>query len=188
MSHLFSSLSDQKMRGPKDLGMRICIIGRSSSGKSSLANRLGSKLKIPVYHLDQLAHLPHTNWQRRPNPELIAAHDKIIQTDKWIIEGNYSCCMPQRFQRATFVIWLDPPVLGCLWRYIRRSLRRAPERVGGLVGAKGEFSFSLVRFTLFQYPKNRVKYKKLLTKGPPFLILSSLRCLNRLYKELGLIL
>lgn len=35
------------------LDNRICIIGCSNSGKSTLANALANKLNISVYHLDQ---------------------------------------------------------------------------------------------------------------------------------------
>ena len=93
------------------LGNKICIIGCSSSGKSTLADKLANKLSIPVTHLDFLAHYPNTNWQRRPDSELIAEHNKILQTEQWIIEGNYSVCMKERFSNASSIIWIDANVI-----------------------------------------------------------------------------
>lgn len=43
------------------LGPRICIIGPSSSGKSTLATLIGQKTNRKVVHLDQLAHEPNTD-------------------------------------------------------------------------------------------------------------------------------
>src|SRR5882762_504368 len=99
------------------LGVRVCIIGPSNSGKSTLAERLACKLGTEAIHLDQLAHVPHTNWQRRSDQDLISEHDEVIASDKWVIDGNYRVCMQQRFERATAVIWLDPPLIGFLYRY-----------------------------------------------------------------------
>lgn len=97
------------------LGSRICIIGPSNSGKSTLALALGKTLGIPTHHLDQLAHLPHTNWHRRPDADFVHAHDEIIRKESWVVDGNYSLCMPQRFDRSAGVIWLDPPLGGAMY-------------------------------------------------------------------------
>lgn len=162
------------------LGSRICIIGPSNSGKSTLAVWLAGRLGVPAVHLDQLAHVPNSAWQRRPDADFISAHDQVIAEDSWIIEGNYSICMPQRFARATTVIWLDPPRLGCLWRYVLRSLWSSVDRPGGLDGAKHEFSWGLVKFTWVQYPKNKLKYQKILKDFPGQMIhIHSMRALNR---------
>src|SRR5579871_6051214 len=111
------------------LGSRICIFGPSNSGKSTLAATLGQRLSIDVIHLDQLHHLPHTDWQPRPNGEFHALHDAAIQQENWIIEGNYSSCIPQRLARATGLILLDISTGRSLFRYLRRTLLET-ERIG----------------------------------------------------------
>ncbi len=148
------------------LGKRICIIGPSSSGKSTLATALAHRLAIPVFHLDQLAHIPHSNWVRRPNEAFRADHERLLAAENWVIEGNYSFLMPERFTRATSVIWLDPPLSGTLFRYIRRCWKQETARPGRLQGAQREFSWKLIRYTLLSYPKNRVKYRQLLEQYP----------------------
>jgi hypothetical protein len=61
------------------LGERIVILGPSNAGKSTLAVALSEKLGIPAVHLDQLHHLPDTNWQPRPEAEFAALHDAILE-------------------------------------------------------------------------------------------------------------
>ena len=72
-----------------DLGNRICIIGLSSSGKSTLAQALGKKLNLNILHLDQIAHIPNTDWAPRDKALMTADHQAFLtdHTD-WVIEGN----------------------------------------------------------------------------------------------------
>lgn len=149
-----------------NLGKRICIIGPSNSGKSTLALKLGRLLDFPVCHLDQIAHKPHSDWVRVPNEDFILAHDAIISGGRWIVDGNYSISMPQRFERADSVIWIDPSLWGCMARYVVRSVCEGPDRAGALDGAKKEFGFGLIKFTFFTYPKNRKKYEEILLRYP----------------------
>jgi GTPase SAR1 family protein len=164
----------------KHLGSRICIIGLSNSGKSTLAVRLGRKTSLPVYHLDQMAHIPFTNWQRKTDEAFVREHDRLIEGESWIIEGNYRICMPQRFDRATGVVWLDPPIPGSVWRYMARCLRRDQTRPGRLEGATGEFNLRHIGYMLFVYPKNRERYKAFLeNRTLSILHLRSMSELNR---------
>ncbi len=168
------------------LGQRICIIGPSSSGKSTLAQHLSKAWGLPVHHLDLIAHIPGTNWVRGPVSEFIATHDEIIKSEEWIIDGNYSDCMPQRFRHADTVIWLDPPLWGTIWRYIRRSLKNDPARPGKLQGARRELSIHLIKYTLVNYPRNRAKYRQMMAQTPRLkvIIIKSMDDLNlRFYNQ-----
>lgn len=82
-----------------ELGERICILGPSNSGKSTLADAIARKRGLPAIHLDRLYHLPHTNWQPRPGEAFVALHDQAIADERWVIDGNYTKCMPQRLQQ-----------------------------------------------------------------------------------------
>lgn len=165
------------------LGNRICIIGCSSSGKSTLAMKLSKKLGLPVTPLDHLAHYPDSDWIRRPDAEFIVEHQKAIIQEKWIVEGNYSICMQERFARATGIIWIDPNVLGAVFRYIKRSFFPGKSRVGKLPGAKKEFSYWLLKHILINYPKNRVHYERLLTScSVPIIKIKTMRALNKLFE------
>lgn len=175
--------------GLNHLGKRICIIGPSNSGKSTLAVSLAQKNGGVVCHLDQLAHKENTNWERRPEKDFLDDHDRVIQGDRWIIEGNYSLCMPQRLARATAVIWLDPPLLGCLWRYIKRSFQNDALRAGNLEGAQGQFSLGLVKYTFVNYPQNKKKYAEFTENcEKPVIKIHSFAELNKKYKDWGLVI
>lgn len=170
------------------LGNRICIIGCSNSGKSTLADALSKKLNIHAYHLDQYAHLQNSNWQRQSDEMLIAEHSKILKMNSWIIEGNYSVCMKSRFDSATSVIWLDPNVFSSIFRYLLRSIENDKNRPGRLAGAEKDFSFWLIKWMLFNYPKNRLKYQKLLEsrKDLPVLEIKSMSLLKAYYRFWGI--
>jgi adenylate kinase family enzyme len=72
-----------------DLGDRICILGPSNSGKSTLANAIARKRGLEAVHLDVLHHLPNTDWEPRSRDEFIALHDAAIAGERWVMDGNY---------------------------------------------------------------------------------------------------
>jgi adenylate kinase family enzyme len=141
---------------------RICIIGPSSSGKSTLAEKLGKKLNYPVLHMDKIAHIPNTDWQRCPIEETVRKHDEFVKQSNWIIEGNYTKMIPQRFARADMVIFHKFNRFGCLWRYICRTLRNDKNRAGILDGGTERLKWSMMKYILFDAPKRNKKYEKLL--------------------------
>jgi adenylate kinase family enzyme len=163
------------------LGKRICIIGCSNSGKSTLADSLSSKLNIPVHHLDQYAYLANSKWKRQSDEILVTKHNEIINQDSWVIDGNYNICMAPRFDLASSIIWLDPSVSSSVFRYVLRSIKNDPNRPGRLAGARREFSFWLIKWIIFNYPKNRLKYSKLI-KARPNLLTLNIRSLAELKK------
>lgn len=111
---------------------RICIIGGSGTGKTTLANNLGKQLNLPVYHIDGIHHLQ--NWEIRDKDE----RDKIIlekaNEDKWIIDGTYHSTLKQRLERADFVIYLDystiAQVKGVFGRFVKNHGKEKPEIPG----------------------------------------------------------
>ncbi|ESQ77144.1 hypothetical protein [Asticcacaulis sp. AC402] len=170
-----------------DLGARIAIIGPSSSGKSTLATALGAHLGCKVVHLDLLAHYPDTQWRPRPKPELVALHDAELADPAWVIEGNYGVAMPQRFARATGVIWLDFDRWGCLWRYVRRCFQPASQRRGTLPGAIERLNWRMVQYILVEAPAKQARYEQMIAQsGRPLLRLESLEALKVFYRSAGI--
>ena len=146
-----------------DLGQRICILGRSNCGKSTLAEAIARKCGLAVIHLDQLYHLPNTNWEVRPTNEFVALHDAAIAGDRWVMDGNYSRCMPQRFLRATGLILLDISTSASLLRYVRRTLFDR-KRFGALAGGQDSIKWEMIYHIAVVTPKNRKRYLNMFLK------------------------
>lgn len=168
----------------EDLGNRICIIGPSSTGKSTLAQNLGNELNLPVCHLDQMAHIPYSNWKTKEKSEFQIEHQTFLKENQsWIIEGNYSFLMPERFAQATAIIWLDFHPWSSLVRYLKRCIAHSNSRPGNLEGAQNQFSWDMIRFMLFKAPKNRPLYTKLIEESGKLSIrISNFQALKAYYK------
>lgn len=169
-----------------DLGSRICIIGPSNSGKSTLAATIGRARGLTPIHLDQLYHRPNTDWQPRPHEEFIALHDEAILGASWVMDGNYSRCQPQRLARATGIILLDASTATSLLRYLRRSWFER-DRPGNLEGAKDSVKWAMIRFITVTTRQNRMRYKAMFDQiSLPKIKLLTTRELDHFYRSEGL--
>jgi len=101
---------------------RIVIIGVTSSGKSTLAEKLAKHFDLNYIELDALYWEP--NWQSAPLEVFRARVEKETQCEKWIVAGNYRIVRDLIWPKAQAVIWLDYPFLTVLWQLTRRSFTR----------------------------------------------------------------
>ena len=101
---------------------RIVIVGSGGAGKSTLALQLGGALGLPVFHLDALFWQP--SWVVVPRDERLRTLEQLVQSDSWIIDGNWSGTgLEPRLAAADTIVVLDLPRRLCLWRAVRRWLR-----------------------------------------------------------------
>lgn len=169
------------------LGGRIMICGPSNSGKSTLAVALAKKLDAEAFHLDLFRHQPGTDWVQRSDEEFAALHDTAILGERWVMDGNYSSLMPQRFARATGIIFLDDSRWANFRRYLRRTLFQRPSRPGSLAGDKDSIKWEMVRWILIVQPTLRERNRgRLQAAGLPLIELNSMAELNRLYASWSL--
>ncbi len=145
------------------LGPRILIMGPSNSGKSILAVAIATRLEIVPVHLDQLHHLPNTNWQPRPEAEFVALQRAAIARDRWVIDGNYSQLLPERLARATGAIVLDDNPWRRLGRYVRRTLFER-DRAGTIEGDKDRLKLSMLHWVLLGSRHNGARYRALVNQ------------------------
>ncbi len=165
------------------LGERIVVLGPSNAGKSTLAVALSKKLGFPAVHLDQLHHLPNTDWEQRPEADFAALHDAAILEEQWVIEGNYSRLMPQRFARATGAILISSNRWLRFSRYLKRTLINRSNRAGHLEGAKDSIKWEMIQWILVKTRNSGVKYAKMLQESGLLLIeCHTAEALNNLYK------
>ncbi|MDD4050498.1 MAG: hypothetical protein PHR28_01185 [candidate division Zixibacteria bacterium] len=99
---------------------RILVIGHAGAGKSTLAAKLGSILKLPVIHLDQ--HFWKPGWVETEQGAWREKVHQLVSGEKWIIDGNYDRTLDIRLPRADAVIFLDFPTRICMWRIMKRII------------------------------------------------------------------
>ncbi len=158
-------------------------MGPSNSGKSTLATAIGRARGLPAIHLDQLYHRPNTDWQARPEAEFIGLHDAALLGAGWVMEGNYTRCLPQRLARATGVILLDTATVVSLLRYLRRSWFEAG-RHGGLEGGRDSVKWAMLRYITTTARRNRRRYQEMFEEiALPKIRLASAREIARFYRS-----
>jgi adenylate kinase family enzyme len=89
---------------------RIAVIGCGGAGKTTLANELGSRLGLPVLHIDGFY------WRRRPDGGEVAStpehwqrvHAGMIGGDRWVIDGMKLGVLVGVYDRINiaFVRWI----------------------------------------------------------------------------------
>ncbi|WP_294730370.1 adenylate kinase [uncultured Faecalibaculum sp.] len=99
---------------------RILVIGCAGSGKSTLSRQLRDSLHLPLIYLDQIWHCADGS---HINPDLFDRKlNTILETDAWIMDGNYRRTLRTRLNACDTVILLDFPTDVCL--------RQAKQRIG----------------------------------------------------------
>ncbi len=101
---------------------RLVVIGTTSSGKSTLAEKIAKRFDLHFIELDALHWEP--NWQEAPLDVFRERIRAATQVERWIVAGNYSVVRDLVWTRAEAVIWLDYPFLLVLWQLTRRTFKR----------------------------------------------------------------
>lgn len=116
---------------------RIAIVGNAGGGKSTLARALSTKRTLPHVEIDRL--LWQEGWQPTPPGTYQKEHAKLIQRDRWIIDGlGRKDSIPGRLSRATEIILIDMPLWVHFWLAAERQLAWASGKLehtpGGIEG------------------------------------------------------
>lgn len=118
---------------------RILILGRTGSGKTTLARELAAATGVPHVELDALYFGPDLSTV--PLSVLRERTSAAIAGDRWVTDGNKSAVRDLVWPRADTVIWLDYPFVVSLRRLGKRALWRtsvikaqAAEREDGKAG------------------------------------------------------
>ena len=159
------------------------IIGPGNAGKSTLARKLGNKLGLPVYHLDQYFWLP--NWVPKEKKEWKTDHLKIIQQNSWIVEGDFGELYDIRALHADTIILLNLPRRIIIPRSFLRRLKyygkTRPDMTNGNVE---KFNLEYLKW-LYKY--NRTRALDLIAKyhdSKNTIILKSQRDIEKFLRQL----
>lgn len=101
---------------------RILILGRTGSGKTTLARELAAAIGVPHVELDALYFGP--GFSTAPLPVLRDRTIAAIAGDRWVTDGNKRAVRDLVWPRADTVIWLDYPLAVSLWRLGKRAAWR----------------------------------------------------------------
>lgn len=102
---------------------KIAVIGCTGSGKTTLANRLGNLLHLPVQHLDKFAWKDGTKYASEE--ELVNNVSELVKASEWILDGGQprSKTLEIRIERADTIIFFDLPFLVIMWRQVKRFFK-----------------------------------------------------------------
>ena len=91
---------------------KAMIIGCPGSGKSTFARALKEITGLPLYHLDMM----YWNADKTVVSKEVF-HKRLngaLQSDAWIIDGNYNSTIEMRLTHCDIVFFLDYPTEVCL--------------------------------------------------------------------------
>jgi adenylate kinase family enzyme len=100
----------------------IVVIGTTSSGKSTLAERIAKLLDLNFIELDALHWEP--GWREAPAEVFRKRVSKAVQAPAWIVAGNYHAVRDLIWPQAEAVIWLDYPLWTIFKQLTQRTFRR----------------------------------------------------------------
>ena len=112
--------------------LRICVVGNSGSGKSTMAAALSGRIGVPAIELDSIFHQP--GWTQLEPAEFRARVSAALNAATsthggWIADGNYSSHVSDlTVGQADVVVWFDLSRSRVMWQLTRRTLVRVSTR------------------------------------------------------------
>lgn len=103
--------------------MRISVVGTSGSGKTTVAREVAARLDVPFVELDAIHH--QAGWRPLPPDEFRARVGEVVAGGAWVVDGNYRVVRDLVWDRATTIVWVDPPRPVVMVQVVGRSVHRA---------------------------------------------------------------
>ena len=101
---------------------RILILGRTGSGKTTLAREIAAALGVRHVELDSLYFGP--DFSTAPLSVLRERTSAAIAGDRWVTDGNKRAVRDLVWPRADTIVWLDYPAYVSFWRLAKRARTR----------------------------------------------------------------
>jgi len=95
------------------------MVGNSASGKSTLAQLLSAKYRLPLWHIDRI--FWKAGWQLCEAEEFASVHKRWIAETHWLIDGiGHWVQLCQRLAACDVIIFLNTPIECCFERAAQR--------------------------------------------------------------------
>ena len=101
---------------------RLFVCGNGGSGKSTMARAIASAFRARSVEIDALRWTPQ--WTLRPVEEVLELLEAATTEARWVVEDGSVRWVRLLSSRADLIVWLDPPLAGCLARVVWRSVLR----------------------------------------------------------------
>jgi len=143
---------------------RIWIAGSAGSGKTTLANLLGKKMNIPVYHRDLITWDENDNI--RSEEEQVLMLKEITKNQTWIFEGARFTAsrIDGRLDKCDTIIYLNINRFICLYRGLKRGYLHSKDATIPKV-EKQPFRFEHIKGVLIDYPKKSEQRLNILSEA-----------------------
>lgn len=105
------------------LPRRVNVIGTSGSGKSTFSKKLAEVMQARHVELDKL--FWKANWEMSGDEEFFSRLRQALDSERWVVDGNYTRTVPIKWAKVDLVVWLDYSFPRTLWQALRRALHRA---------------------------------------------------------------
>lgn len=99
---------------------RVAVIGNAGGGKSTLCRALSDARGLPYFPVDKMQWRP--GWVPTPEEDFNAAHDEIVRSKTWILDGfGPWASIERRFDAADTIVFVDLPLWLHLWWATKRQ-------------------------------------------------------------------
>jgi len=101
---------------------KVAVFGKPGGGKSTLSKELAAATGLELYPLDLIEY--KINGDKVPLLEYTKAHEKLINSDNWIIDGLGSLdSFWRRIEAADTIVYIDPPYWVHYWWVTKRLIK-----------------------------------------------------------------
>jgi len=108
---------------------KAIVIGCPGSGKTTFSIELSELTHLPLIHLDFAHHQPIWDIDPVMRKKQWQNHlERILQSEQWIIDGNYKSTIEMRAEVADTVIFFDYPRWFCFFRALKRRWKHRKEQ------------------------------------------------------------
>ena len=101
---------------------KIAVFGKPGGGKSTLSKELAAATGIEVFPIDLIEY--QKTGKRVPQADYSEVHEKLLSSEKWIIDGlGYLDSFWRRIDAADTLIYVDLPYSVGYWWVTKRLLK-----------------------------------------------------------------